>query len=365
MSDDKTEEPTEQKLQEARRKGQSPKSQDLNVAAGLLTATLCLSAAAPVAADHLRRLFAHAFDAGLLVRSDAQMQAQAFDLAIEGLWVVLPFVATAVLTGFVASFAQVGLNISFDSISPKFDKLNPAEGVKKLMSLKNLLELGKSVLKALLVGAVVYQVSMGLVPLLVSAGTQTPLGIVQVAWSSLLQLLCAVLVVYAVIGPADFALQKWQFVKERRMSKDEIKREYKQNEGDPMLKGQRKRLAHEIANSAPKSRVPRATVVVTNPTHYAVALRYVAGETPLPIIVAKGAGAEAAFIRQIATAAGVPLVGNPPLARALFKQPLDAPVPEELFEAVVALLRWVGTLDRVRDDANAAASANANTAANR
>lgn len=348
MSDEKTEEPTDHKLEEARKKGESPKSTDVNAAAGLLTGTLCLSAGAPAAADHLRRLFEHAVDQGVQVRTDSQAVAQAYDLAFEGLFIVLPFVATAVLTGFVASFAQVGVNITFEPLTPKFDKFNPTEGMKKLVSVKNLVELGKSVLKALLVGAVVWHISLGLIPLLVGASTQTPLTIVQLAWSALLQLFSAVLVAFVVFGPLDFAIQKWQFVKDHRMTKDEVKREYKESEGDPMLKGRRKQLAYEIANSAPKARVPRATVVVTNPTHFAVALRYAAGETPLPVIVAKGADAQAALIRRLAQEAGVPIVGNPPLARALFKQPLDAPVPEELFHAVVAVLRWVSTLNSLR-----------------
>ncbi len=351
MSDEKTEEPTEQKLDEARRKGESPRSQDVNAAAGLLTGTLCLSAGAPAAAEHLRRLFAHAIDQGLLVRDDSAAFAQAFDLVLEGLWITLPFVATAVATGFVASFAQTGLNISFDPLTPNFDKFNPAEGVKRLISVKSLIELGKSVLKAVFVAAVVWKISVGLVPLLVGAGTQTPLAISQIAWTAMLQLFFGALVAFLVFGPLDFAIQKWHFVKDHRMSKDEIKREYKENEGDPMVKGQRKQIAYEIANASPKARVPTASVVVTNPTHYAVALRYVAGETALPVIVAKGADEQAALIRHLAQAAGVPIVGNPPLARALFKQPLDGPVPEELFEAVAAVLRWVATLERMRADA--------------
>jgi type III secretion protein U len=157
-------------------------------------------------------------------------------------------------------------------------------------------------------------------------------------------------IVFIVIGPGDFAIQKWLFIRDQRMSKDEVKREHKESEGDPMLKGQRRQMAQEIANDTPKTTVPGATVVVANPTHFAVALRYEPGQTPLPIVVAKGVDAQALEIRAIAEAHKVPVVVNPPLARALHKDvPVGRPVPEALFDAVAAVLRWVRTMKQVTD----------------
>ena len=342
---EKTEQPSQKKLDDAKKKGQSPKSQDINAAAGLLVMTVCLTAATTSALAHLERLFALASGIAIGVRSDADVLAIAYDMALEGLWIVLPFVAAAIVTGFVASFAQVGFNISFEPISPNFDKVNPGAGLKKLISLRSIIELVKTVFKAILVGCVVAFITMGLVPLMVGAATQTPMGVAAIAWSALLKLLVASVITLIVIGPVDFALQRWLFIRDQRMDKDEVKREYKEMEGDPMLKGQRKRLAHEIANGNPTRTVPQASVVVTNPTHYAVALRYRPGETPLPVIVAKGADDQAMEIRRIAEASGVPIVGDPPLARALFKVPVDETVPEALFEGVATVLRWVAMLD--------------------
>lgn len=342
---EKTEQPSQKKLDDAKKKGQSPKSQDINAAAALLVMTVCLTAATSTALAHLERLFALASGAAIGVRSDTDVLVIAYDMAIEGLWIVLPFVAAAIVTGFVASFAQVGFNISFEPITPNFDKVNPGAGLKKLISLRSIIELVKTVFKAIFVGCVVAFITVGLVPLMVGAATQTPMGVAAIGWSALLKLLVASTITLIVIGPIDFALQRWLFIRDQRMDKDEVKREYKEMEGDPMLKGQRKRLAHEIANGNPARTVPQATVVVTNPTHYAVALRYRPGETPLPVIVAKGADDQAMEIRRIAEAAGVPIVGDPPLARALFKVPVDDTVPEALFEGVATVLRWVAMLD--------------------
>ena len=344
---EKTEQPSQKKLDDAKKKGQSPKSQDINAAAGLLVITVCLSAASATALSHLERLFSLASGVGLQAKTDSDVFAVAYDIAIEGLWIVLPFVVAAIFVGLIASFAQVGFNITFEPLTPNFDKVNPGSGLKKLISLRSIIEFAKTVFKAVLVGCVIAIITMGLIPLMVGAATQTPMGVATVAWTAMLKLFVAAVIALVVLGPVDFALQRWLFIRDQRMDKDELKREYKEMEGDPMVKGQRKRLAFEMANSDPKKTVPNATVVVTNPTHYAVALRYQPGVTPLPLIVAKGADAQAMEIRRIAEASGVPIVGDPPLARALFKVPVDETVPEALFEAVATVLRWVAMLDGV------------------
>jgi type III secretion protein U len=138
----------------------------------------------------------------------------------------------------------------------------------------------------------------------------------------------------------DFVVQRLIFLKEQKMSMDEVKREYKEMEGDPQIKGERKAIAREIAMSDPKPAVQTATAVVVNPTHYAVALRYAPNECGLPYIVAKGVDGEAALIREAAQQAGVPIIGNPPLARALYKVDLKGTVPEPLLEAVAIVLHW-------------------------
>lgn len=344
MSGEKTEEPTQKKLDDARKKGQSPKSQDVNAAVGLVGLLIALIVMAESMFERLSDLMLRALNQGLVAKSNPELMALMVETLKTGIVTVLPFIAASVVLGLVASFGQVGFNLSFDPISPKFDKLNPAEGLKKLFSVRSLIDFLKMVVKAIALGAVLWVLIKGMVPLLVGATYFDPAGVGMQGWKAMIKLLAAGCLVFVVVGPVDFGLQLWLFKRDQKMSKDEVKREHKESEGDPQLKGQRKQIAQEMATSPPEKRVPGASVVVTNPTHYAVALRYEPGETPLPIIVAKGMDAEAMRIRAIAEKSGVPIVGNPPLARALHKLNLDDPVPEELFEAVAAVLRWVGYL---------------------
>lgn len=345
---EKTEEPTEHKLDEARKKGQSPKSADIVVAMILVVSLLALTGGGEAMHDRLAKIVTLTLRQGMQARSNEEMFAVVTDLVSNGLMAALPLVAVSVLVAVVALFGQIGFNLSFEAISPKFDKLNPAEGLKKIFSVRSLIDLVKAIFKAVALGCVIWSIVRGLVPLLVGSAYLSPHAAGQIAWASMLKLLAASCVVFIVVGPIDFGIQRWQFMRDQRMSKDEIKREYKEAEGDPQMKGQRKQLAQEMATTAPQQRVPGATVVVTNPTHYAVALRYEPGETALPMIVAKGMDEQAAVIRHLAKEHNVPIIGNPPLARALHKIPLDQPVPEELFEAVAVVLRWVAEVEQLR-----------------
>jgi type III secretion protein U len=344
MSGEKTEEPTQKKLDDARKKGQSPKSQDVNAAVGLVGLLIALVVTAESMFDRLSQMLLRALHQGLAAGSNQDMLALMVDMLKNGIMATLPFIAVSVALGVIASFAQVGFNLSFDPISPKFDKLNPAEGLKKLFSVRSLIDFLKMVVKAVALGAVLWVLIQGMVPMLVGATYFDLVGVGLMGWKAMIKLLAAGCLVFVIVGPVDFGLQLWLFKRDQKMSKDEVKREHKESEGDPQLKGQRKQIAQEMATSPPEKRVPGASVVVTNPTHYAVALRYEPGETPLPVIVAKGMDAEAMRIRAIAERSGVPIVGNPPLARALHKLQLDEPIPEELFEAAAAVLRWVGYL---------------------
>ena len=363
MSDEKTEEPTHKKLDDARNKGQTHHSPDLNAAATLLAATLVLAGGATQAADRISKLLDVALEGAWHAQNTDTLVAMALDMSGHGLAITLPFIAATVAVALAASAAQAGLRVSFDPVAFKFEKLNPVAGLKRLVSVRSLVDFLKMLAKALVLSAVVAGTVRSLMPMLVGASLQPVAGVVSVGWDALLWLMGGALLVFAAVAPLDAGLQRWLFLREQRMSKDEVKREYKDMEGDPLIKGMRRQLAHEIANGSPQSRVPRATVVVTNPTHYAVALHYEAGRTALPVIVAKGADAQAALIRRLATEHRVPIVGNPPLARALFKLPLDQPVPEPLFEAVAAVLRWVQLVDRLGSAAADGLGAGSETAA--
>lgn len=347
MSDEKTEEPTQKKLDDAKKKGQSPKSQDVNAAAGVLGLLICLMVTGPMMLDQMSRSVLLAIERGTQVHSDAELLAIMTDVLQTSLMTVLPVLAASVMLGLVSAFAQVGAIVSFEAVQLKFEKLNPAEGLKKIFSVRSLIDFAKMVVKGVALGVVVWVMVKDMVPLLVGAAYLPPPGIGAIGWTTILKLLGAASIVFIVIGPVDFGIQKWLFIRDQKMSKDEVKREHKESEGDPQLKGKRKQLAQEMVNSAPEKRVPGASAVITNPTHYAVAVRYEPGETPLPIVVAKGMDAEALRIRGLAEQHGVPIVGNPPLARALHTLEIDEPIPEHLFEAVAAVMRWVQVVKKM------------------
>ncbi|HET9643414.1 MAG TPA: type III secretion system export apparatus subunit SctU [Burkholderiaceae bacterium] len=350
---EKTEEPTEKKLEDARDKGQSPKSADLTIAAVLVVSLVTLIGAGPLMLDRMANVVKAALNQGLRVQSNESALAIMTQFFYDGLAAAMPMVILSVLTAALTMMMQVGIHITGQPLTPKFDKLNPASGLKRIFSIRSLTELGKSLLKALVIGTIVWVLIRKLIPMEVGAAYLPLAGAAHAAWKSMIDLLAATCAAFIVIGPADFALQRYMFLRDQRMSKEDIKREYKESEGDPEIKGKRKQLAQELINSAPEKRVPGATAVITNPTHYAVAVLYDAEKAPVPMIVAKGVDEQAAVIRELARLHGVPTISNPPLARALHNVALDNPVPKALFEAVAAVLLWVEKLPRLGKDASA------------
>jgi type III secretion protein U len=339
---EKTEPASHKKLEKAREKGQVAQSKDLASAFAFAFGTVALMVTAPASEERVRAIVRSALLATAADPADrdlATLQA-ASAMAVDGLWIVGPVLAAAMVGGLVGGLAHVGFNVSFEPLSPKPEKLSPVSGVKRIFSLKSLFEAFKALVLAVFVGWMLYESVRSLMPTLVVSGYGNPASIGQTAWTSLLRLVLPCVVLFLVLGVLDFVIQRLIFLKDQKMSKDELKREWKEDEGDPELKGERKALAREIAFSSPKAAVATANVVVVNPTHYAVALRYAPDECGLPFIVAKGVDAEATVIREAALAEGVPIIGNPPLARALYKIGVHSTVPEPLLEAVAAVLRW-------------------------
>lgn len=348
MSDEKTEKPTPKKLQDAKKEGQHAKSADIPTSLVLGGGIAALSATSGWIALKTRELIEIAFNGGFRDGADdVSLLLKMSAMGATAMKLCLPLAVLSVLLGLIGIVAQVGFNISFKPLGPNFDKLNPGTNLKNLISVKSLIELVKLIVKAVAMVAIVYSVMKDLLPLMVGASYLSPAGIAAIGWAAAVKVVCAALILFVILGPVDYGLQRWQFIRGQRMSKDDIKREHKESEGDPKLKSQRKQLAREMVNSSPKESVAGATVVVTNPTHYAVALRYQSGETPLPVVVAKGVDESAAMIRRYAEEAGVPIVGDPPLARALYKLPIDQHISEELIEAVVAVIGWVNLVKQI------------------
>lgn len=358
MSDEKTEQPTDKKLRDARRDGEVSKSKDLIDGFLLAGALLALCAAGAHMMERIRASILLALD---FVHGDHDMVALYSGLVHIGanlLSAVLPVLLAAAIAALAALAPQVGFQISMKPVAFKFDAISPVAGIKKIFSVKALIDLVKMVLRSIIVLAVLWQMGKNLMPLVAGALYQTLPELMRLIGEMFFKLFAAAAAVFIILGAADVKLQQFLFIRGKKMSKDEIKREHKQQEGDPMLKGERKRLGREMATSAPRQGVAGANVLVVNPTHYAVAIRYVPAENPLPVILAKGMDRDALRMRHEASLANIPIVGNPPVARALHKVATGAPIPEEMFEVVAAILRWVQALG-LNANADAAQAAQA------
>lgn len=341
MSSEKTEEPTEQKLEKAREKGQVAKSADLVHALALLGTLAAMLLFAGSIWERFDALVRSSLNFGDGDISLMELYQRAGSMAMNLLWIVLPLLAAAAMFSIVGLLMQVGFFLSPKALEPNFDKLNPVNGIKNVFSKKSLLTFVQMLLKAVILGLALWESVLALMPFLAAAAHQTVTAIGLLAWLSLQKLLAVALLLFLAFGPVDFIIQRWQFLKDQRMTKDEVKREYKDAEGDPIIKSERTHLGRELVDSAPNKGVENANAVIVNPTHYAVAISYQRGNNALPVVVAKGMDEAAMEIRRRAEIAGVPIISNPPLARALFKIQTNAHIPTELFESVAAVLLWV------------------------
>jgi type III secretion protein U len=341
MSGEKTEEPTDTKLQEARKKGEVPKSQDTTMAFSMLGVCIALMLLSSNIMEHLRLIVNLGLKFGGADIPVTDLYRRIGEMVIEALFIVVPLLVVAGISAAIGIFSHVGLVISMEPVMPKPEKVDPAAGLKKIFSVKSVVTFLQMLFKAIVLGAVLWNVITQLIPLIAAAAYQSVDGIGVIAWEAIKKIFSYAVALFMVLGPLDYGIQRWQFMKGQKMSKDDVKREFKNQEGDPEVKGQRKQLAEEIVNSDPKKSVAGANAIIVNPTHYAVAVKYTRDEIGLPIIVAKGLDDEAMLIRAYADEFGIPIFSNPPLARALYKVPLNDCIPEEAFEAVAIILRWV------------------------
>ncbi|SMQ95996.1 type III secretion system export apparatus subunit SctU [Xanthomonas fragariae] len=346
MSDEKTEKPTEKKLEDARKDGEMAISPDVTAAAVLLATLLVMKLAGSYLVEHLRALMLIGFDINTNTRDATALNRALGRIGIQGLWLTLPFLAACLVAGLIGTFLQTGMNFSLKPVTPKFDSLNPVNGVKKLFSLRSLIDLLKLGVKALLIGVVLWYGIRALMPMIIGLAYEPTPDIAQIGWRTLGTLCALAVLVFVLVGAADWSLQYWLFIREKRMSKDEQKREHKESEGDPDVKEKRKEFGKELVFGDPRERVAKAKVMVVNPTHYAVALAYEPDGFGLPQVIAKGVDDGALELRAFAEKHCIPIIANPPLARALHQVDLGDAIPESLFETVAVVLRWVDELGR-------------------
>ncbi len=340
---EKTESPTPRRLADAREKGQVAKSADLSAAIGLLAGLVLLKIFGDNLFSQMMSLMNHAFSLDRMPADPLHAFTTSWYLILGKLLTMLgPIMLALFLVAIVVNLLQIGFLVSAKPITPSADKISPLQGFKRLFSARSAMRLVMSLIKVTIIGAVAWWTISNYMPQLVGMNNLTFTEIVALSAKMMFVLglkMGAVLLVLAIL---DFAFQKLQLLKDLRMTKEEVKEELKRMEGDPIMRQRRRNVARQLAMQRMSQAVPKADVVITNPTELAVALKYDHDEMDAPKVVAKGAGYIAARIREIAAENGVPLVERRPLARALYKAcEVGDTIPEELFKAVAEVLAYV------------------------
>lgn len=340
---EKTEEPTAKKLRDARKKGNVANSKDMTTAFLFITAFSLLIATGSSMTESLKD-FMHQYFTWAVTKPD--MSANAYNnLAVDAIFMLLQLVAPIMggifIVSLLISYVQVGALFSFESLKPDLKKLNPLSGIKKWFSPKTLVELVKTVIKVAAVCFLAYQIVRDLLrPMVLSVGAN--ISNMNIFLEDMVSSFTyRVATVFLVLAAGDFFYQKYEWKKGLKMGKDEVKREYKEDEGDPMFKHKRKEMAHEFVFNSMMKNARKATVVVVNPIHLAVALSYNREKGGAPVVLAKGQNLIADQLRQIAKEEGIPIMRNITLAQALNKIELGDEIPEELYYAVADVLNYV------------------------
>lgn len=345
QSDDKTEPPTPKRLRDARKKGQIAKSKEMTSAVLIVSLLLFIA----FSGEHYLNLVDELFDtpawfaqADFHNALDAAV-AKGVNVAVQ---MLLPVIGIAVLAALISEVAQVGILFCAETVKPDMKKLNPGQAVKQMFSKKNAVEFLKSCVKIALMSYLVYMVIFDAIPVLVNV-PYCGLGCIPPLLGEMFfDVVKYAAFAFVLVGAFDYGFQKSEHIKQLKMSKDEIKREFKESEGSPEIKGRRRQLFQEIVSSQQESAVKRSSVIVSNPTHLAVGLYYEEQRTPLPVITLQERGLFAERVFAIAEAEGIPVMQDVPLAQALMDADLHAYVPSDLVQPVVELLRVLRRMQR-------------------
>jgi flagellar biosynthesis protein FlhB len=353
-SGEKTEQPSEKKLQDARKKGQVAKSQDLTSSLLLIATVAVVWLIGGYIGGILQGTVKDQIEFAATFKGDFT-GATAYEVLWRGMtglvWALTPIFAVVMVFAFLGNYLQIGTIFSFESISPKFTKLNPVEGFKqKFLKSRPYIELAKTIFKMIITATVAGYVLWAARENVIRLITKPPDVVAFYTFSLVLEIGLKIGLAFLILGAADFFLQRLLHRQEMKMTKHEVKEEYKETEGNPLIKSQRRALHREILSQSMAAAVRDADVVLANPTHISVALKYERGKANAPIITAKGADLMAAQIRQIAAESGVPVKRDVPLARALYEFEVEQEIPEEFYESVAVVLQWVYSMAEERGE---------------
>ena len=342
--EDKQFDATPRKLEQARKEGQVVKSKDFSTAVSLLVLFSVIFGLAPFIWNQIVQVFTLLYEQIPNAHVDKIGYMYILLIAVKGAALIIgPILAIAWLVAVLADFIQVGPLVATAPLMPKLDKLNPTKYFKNIMSIKTLFELFKNIIKVIILGYIGWMVYKDHIESILMLASVDNNFAVMIEFGKLItEFIFKACIAFLVIAAADYGVTKWKFLKDQKMSFKEIKDEYKNSEGDPNVKAQLRQRRMQMLQQGAMDAVPTADFVVTNPTHVACALKYVAEEMDSPMLIAKGTELIAKKIIDIAKENNVPVIENPPVARALFRMvDINHPIPPELYKAVTEILMFV------------------------
>ncbi|KLD62251.1 flagellar biosynthesis protein FlhB [Dyella japonica] len=356
---ERTEQPSEKRLRESREKGDVPRSRDLSGAVVVLAGVSALMNGGAAAMEHVRRIYGLGLTYDRAALFSEQLPGRVLSMAMhEAMSLFAPVALATMLAALAAPLLLGGLNFSAEALEPKFERLDPIKGLGRIFAMRGLVELAKSLLKLLLIGGILVMVLKNWQDDLMATGV----GEVRAGTFKAMSLLGHGALLFgsilALIGGADALYQKFDHNKRLRMTRQELKDESKESDGNPELKGRIRQLQFQMARKRMMQELPKADVLITNPSHFAVALRYDEGRMGAPRVIAKGMDELALQIRLVASSHRIPTVEAPPLARALYATTqIDREIPSALYVAVAQVLAYVFQLKQAVSRGDAPPSA--------
>jgi len=346
---EKTEPATAKKLSDARKEGQVAKSKEIANCTGLLAVFLVLKFMIGTIGGGLLLSFGNIYGEisdTVVFRHGEMPVADIYITVRRAMYSVLTIILPMLIIGFVVAFLSDLLQVKWEPttkpLSPKLSKINPISGFKRIFSLNSVMELVKSLFKLALIGIVAYNYVSNHIGIILSFYEKELMEVVGNTGKMVTDLGIRISALYIIIAGVDFIYQRWKFAKDMKMTKQEVKDEYKQSEGDPQIKAKIKQKMMEASRRRMMKELPKADVVITNPTHYAVAIRYEPSEVDAPVVIAKGEGYLAQRIKDVARENSIHIVENKPLARMLYHNvDIGQVIPPELYQAVAEVLAFV------------------------
>lgn len=353
--EDKQFEASHQKLEKARKEGQVVKSKDFSMAISMIVMMVLIFKLAPFIWDQITQLFT------LMYEQIPNQHLEGIGLTyiltitiVPTALIIGPILFVAMLMGILGDFVQVGPLFATAPLEPKFDKLNPTKYFKNLVSIKTLFELFKNIVKVSILGIIGYITYKAHLPAILNlAGVDNSFAIITEFGSLMMDFVMKATIAFLIIAAADYGVTKWKFLQDQKMSFKEVKDEYKNSEGDPQVKAQLRQRRQQMMQKGMMDAVPTADFVVTNPTHVACALKYDKDKMASPVLIAKGTELIAKKIIKIAKDNNIPVVENPPVARALFRMvDINKEISPDLYKSVAEILIFVYNLRKSKKSSN-------------